>query len=140
MKHKGCILEFTEERNKELLRAFRMAIDKAKIIDFAEISKEVVNTPCKRFWVSEERAMTVVAAMMRGKPILCAMLPTKREMFKEIYKRVIALKKKRPKATLSQLVANVVYSPAPKFYMRPRCAMEIIYKIKRGFYDKQQRD
>lgn len=67
------------------------------------------------------------------------MRPSKREMFTEIYNRVVALKKHRPDAPLLDLVAKVVNSPAPKFYMKPRCAMEIIYKIKKGFYDKQKR-
>ena len=139
MKYKGCILEFTHERNDELMRAFRLAIGNIDFIDISQIAEKIVNTPCSRFWVSEERAMVVVAAMLKGKPILNSMRPTKREMFKEIYNRVIELRKQRPHATLFELVMKVVNSPAPKFYMRPRCAMEIIYKIKKGFYEKQQR-
>ncbi|MBO4785730.1 MAG: hypothetical protein J5510_01535, partial [Prevotella sp.] len=131
MKYHGCILEFTDQRNEELMRAFRMAIDKSDFIDIAEISEMVVNTPCSRFWVSEERAMVVVAAMLKGKPVLNFMRQTKREMFKEIFARVITLRKEHPKAKLFELVMKVVNSPAPKFYMRPRCAMEIIYKIKK---------
>ena len=47
------------------------------------------------------------------------------------------MKRKRPGVPLSELVMDVVNSPAPKFYMRPRCAMEIIYKIKKGHYRKK---
>lgn len=139
MKYQGCILEFTDERNKELMRVFREAINQRSFIDITEVSEVIVNMPCSRFWVSEERAMVVIAAMMKGKPILDAMRPTKREMFSEIYNRVIALRKEQPDRPLFELVLSVVNSPAPKFYMRPRCAMEIIYKIKKGFYDKQFR-
>lgn len=139
MKYRGCILEFTDERNKELMRAFREAVSKSRFIDIAEISETIVNMPCPRFWVSEERAMVVVAALLNGKPVLNAMRPTKREMFAEIFDRVIALRRQRPGASLFELVVKVVNSPAPKFYMRPRCAMEIIYKIKKGFYEKQKR-
>lgn len=139
MKYHGCILEFTDDRNEELMRAFREAVRNSSFIDINEISGIIVNMPCSRFWVSEERAMVVVAAMLKGKTVLRTMRPTKREMFQEIYNRVIDLRKKRPCASLFELVMKVVNSPAPKFYMRPRCAMEIIYKIKKGFYKKQHR-
>ncbi len=138
MKHHGCILEFTDERNDELMRAFREAINKRTYINITEISEEVVNMPCSRFWVSEERAMVVVAALISGKPVLDAMRPTKREMFQEIYNRVINLKKQSPKASMFELVIKAVNSQAPKFYMTPRSAMETIYKIKKGFYKKRK--
>lgn len=136
MKYHGCILEFTEERNKELMRAFRLAIEKQEHINIADISETIVNTPCSRFWVSEERAMVVVAALIKGKPVLEAMRPTKQEMFKEIYRRVIKTQQQQPELSLFQTIIKVVNSPAPKFYMKPRCAMEIIYKIKKGHYNK----
>ena len=136
MKSPGSILEFTHDRNRELMSAYRKAIADRPFIDIAEVSQAMVNMPCSRFWVSEERAMVVIAAMMKRKPILRAMRPTKREMFQEIYDRVMRLRDKRPNAPLFELVTQVVNSPAPKFYMRPRCAMEIIYKIKKGFYKK----
>lgn len=139
MKYRGCILEFTDERNEELMRAFREAIDKSPFIDISEVSEIIVNTPCSRFWVSEERAMVVVTTMLKGKPILNTMRPTKREMFQEIFNRVMALREKQPNTPLFDLVVEVVNSPAPKFYMLPRSAMEYIYRIKKGFYEKQKK-
>ena len=134
MKYHGCILEFTHERNDELMRAFRQVVSQRAYIDITEVSNLIVNMPCSRFWVSEERAMVVVAALIKGRPVLDTMRPTKREMFQEIFIRVTELRKKHPKSPLFDLVMEVVNSPAPKFYMRPRCAMEIIYKIKKGAY------
>lgn len=139
MKYRGCILEFTHQRNDELMRAFREALDKRPFIDISEVSEVVVNMPCSRFWVSEERAMVVVSAILKGKPVLDTMRPTKREMFQEIYNRVCRLRQQQPDAPLFDLVMDVVNSPAPKFYMTPRSAMETIYKIKKGFYEKQER-
>lgn len=133
MKYKGCTLEFADERNRELIRVFREVISQTDFIDIAEVSEIIVNRPCVRFWVSEERAMVVVAAMLKGKPVLNPMRPTKREMFREIYKRVMELRKEMPNASLFELVVKVVNSPAPKFYMRPRCAMEAIYKIRKQY-------
>lgn len=138
MKKQGSILEFTEQRNKELMKAFTMALGKASFIDIKIIATEIVNTPCSRFWVSEERAASVIRAIRKNKNVLSCMRPTKREMFIEINKRVKQLRKSTPNSSLPQLVEKVVNSPAPKFYMKPRCAMEIIYKIKKGFYEKSQ--
>lgn len=132
MKYHGCILEFTHQRNNELLRAFREELASRAFIDISEISASVVNKPCSRFWVSEERAMVVIAALKKGCPVLETMRPTKREMFQEIYRRICYLQALLPDASLFDLVVKVVNSPAPKFYMRPRCAMEIIYKLKKG--------
>lgn len=139
MKYHGCVLDFTDKRNEELMKAFRQTISTKSFIDITEVSEIIVNTPCSRFWVSEERALVVIAAMLKGKPVLNTMRSTKREMFQEIHKRVIDLRNTHPDKTLFELVIKVVNSPAQKFYMRPRCAMEIIYKIKRGFYKKQKR-
>ena len=139
MKYQGCILEFTDLRNTELMRAYKTCLADRKLISIDEVSQAAVNMPCSRFWVSEERALVVIAAIMKGKPVLNTMRPTKREMFLEIYRRVCELRKTNKKAPLSELVMAAVNSPAPKFYMRPRCAMEIIYKIKKGHYERQQR-
>lgn len=132
MKHQGSILEFTNERNRELLRAYRRACDSKPFIKIAEVADIIVNSPCSRFWVSEERAMVIVSALDKGKPVLDNMHSTKQDMFSEIYRRVCLLREQRPDDSLYNLVFEAVNSPAPKFYMRPRCAIELIYKIKKN--------
>lgn len=139
MKYFGCILDFTDTRNKELMRAFKLAYEADGALTIDELAERIVNTPCSRFWVSSERAMVVVSDLIKGKPALDGMRPTKRDMFQEIFNRVGALKEQRPKLPLREAVSFVVHTPAPKFYMLPRSAMEIIYKIKKGFYEKQYR-
>lgn len=136
MKSFGSKLAFTRERNVELFHAFRMEASRASYIKLSEIGENIVNYPCSRFWVSEERAVTVVSAIMRGKPILDTMRPTKREMFEEIYKRVCVLKEKHSDWRLCDLVSCVVNSPAPKFYMETSSAIELLFKIRKGWYDK----
>lgn len=131
MKYHGCTLEFTAERNKQLIQAFRRALAAHKHIEINQIAHEVVNTPCTRFWVSEERAVTVINALIKNKPILRVMRQSKREMFREIYARYRKLRKIHPTLPVKQIVAKIINSPAPKFYMQPRCAIEIIYKLRR---------
>lgn len=136
MKHFGSVLSFTQERNDALLKAYREQVDAAGFVRLEEIGEKIVNSPSNRFWVSEERATAVVSAIMRGKPVLETMRPTKREMFEEIHRRVVALKKKHPDWHLCRLVFKVVNSPAPKFYMEASSALERLFKIRNGWYDK----
>lgn len=135
MKSFGSVLAFTRERNAALLKAYREQVDAASFVRLNEIGEKIVNSPSPRFWVSEERAAAVVSAIMRGKPGLETMRPTKREMFEEIHRRVMALKEQHPDWHLCQLVFNVVNSPAPKFYMEVSSALERLFKIRNGWYD-----
>lgn len=136
MKLFGSILAFTRERNTALLKAYREQIDAVNFVRLNEIGERIVNSPSPRFWVSEERAAAVVSAIMRGKPVLETMRPTKREMFEEIHRRVAALKKIHPDWHLCQLVSAVVNSPAPKFYMEASSALERLFKIRSGWYER----
>lgn len=136
MKAYGSVLAFTHERNEALLAAFRRFTSEAKYIRLDEIALKIVNSPSPRFWVSAERAAAVVSCIMRGKPVLAGMRPSKREMFVEIHRRVLALKEECPGLCLFDLALIVVNSPAPKFYMEPSSVVERLYKIRKGWYGK----
>ncbi len=136
MKSFGSVLAFTRKRNAALLKAYREQITSTGYIRLSEIGERIVNSPSPRFWVSEERAAVVVSAIMRGKPVLDSMRPSKREMFEEIHRRVVALKEAHPDWQLCQLVSEVVNSPAPKFYMEASFDLERLFKIRNGWYDK----
>lgn len=136
MKSPGNVLAFTRERNAALLKAYREHVDAVGYVRLSELMVKVVNSPSPRFWVSEERAAAVVSAIMRGRPVLETMRRSKREMFEEIHRRVVALKEIHPDWHLCQLVFQVVNSPAPKFYMEPSSAQERLFKIRNGWYEK----
>ncbi len=136
MKYFGSILDFTRQRNEDLMRAFREQLALARFIVMPEIFELVAESPASRFWVSEERAAIVIAAMEAGKP-LTRMRRNKREMFEEIFRRYLALRDLHPDKSLFELVSIVVHQPAPKFYLTPRTVGEFIYRIKNGWYDKQ---
>lgn len=138
MKHYGCILDFTDERNAELMRAYRERLADADYILMPDIFARVADSPCSRFWVSEERACIVVSAMMAGRPPK-GMRACKREMFREVYRRFRTLRKAHPEKTVFELCVSVVHQPAPKFYMTPRTVGELIYRIKNGWYDRHRR-
>lgn len=139
MKHKGNYVDFTAQRNSELMRAFKKAYSEFPSNDIHKVFEIAVSYPCSRFWVSEERAMLVISSLMKGQPILDTMLPTKREMFIEILKRYQVARKRQPNKPFFDIVFDIVNSPAPKFYMTPGSAMVTYYKIKQGHYNNQKR-
>lgn len=94
----------------------------------------MANSPCSRFWVSEERATAVMSALFKGQYCLDSMSPLKREMFMELFKRVQVLRAEQPKAPLFDITMLAVNSPAPKFYMTPDSVVQIIWRIKHGHY------
>jgi hypothetical protein len=137
MKYFGSVLEFTHERNTDLLRAFRVQMLQARHIRMTDIFSRVVQMPSSRFWVSEERAAIVVSSMLHGRP-LTGMRESKKRMFREIYRRVVILRAADARRPLSDIVSEVIHQPAPSFYMSPGSAKEIIYRIKRGYYNDKR--
>lgn len=135
-KHFGSIMDFTRQRNDDLMRAYREQLALANYIIMPEIFKKVAESPAKRFWVSEERAAVEISRMLAGKPF-SRMRTNKREMFQEIFRRYLALRDFYPDKSVLELVSVIVYQPAPKFYLTPRTVGEFIYRINNGWYDKQ---
>lgn len=138
MKHLGSILDFTHERNCDLMRAYRKKIEEANTIVMPVIFELVSQSPASRFWVSEERAAIVISAMAAGKP-MPRRRENKREMFEEIYRRFTILREQHPHKSVYELVSLIVNQPAPKFYLTARTVGEFIYRIKNGWDDKQYR-
>lgn len=136
MKYFGSIMDFTAQRNDDIMRVYRKHLQNARFIIMPDIFELVANSPASRFWVSEERAAIVVSAMLAGRP-LPRMRSNKREMFEEIYRRFTLEKEKYPQKSLFEIVSHIVHQPAPKFYFTPRTIGELIYRIKNGWYDKQ---
>ena len=136
MKHIGAHVKYENERDKELIKTFHNAImsnDGLKLIDILTIT---VNSPCSRFWVSEERASIVLSKMFAG-DTLVYMSDTKREMYQELFRRAKEKKRKYPHKSVYELAIDVTGQPAPKFYLTPQSAKVIICKIKQKW--KKQR-
>lgn len=126
MKKAGNKCDFNSARDAAIMRAFRAAARCTPIYNYDILAREVASSPCERFWVSEERATIVVSEIIRGVDSLSSMLPTKRRMFEEIYRRVLHLRSHRQNSPLGSLVAEVVNSPAPEFYLSPRYVRDLI--------------
>ena len=135
MKPFGSAVNFTRERNADIMRVFRKLIADIKVISMPAICRQIADSPASRFWVSPERAAIVISSMLSGRDI-SGMTPTKREMFEEIFRRYQILSKRNPEKTIIELASFIVHQPAPKFYLTPRTIEEFIYRIKNGYYNK----
>lgn len=129
MKQKGSTFEYKEEQNKDFLRAYRELASRYCYTNMSDLFDALVKMPSKRFWVSEERAAIVIAAMLRGDS-LSSMRPTKRAMFREIFRRCTELLRSDTAIPLCKVVSVVVRQPAPSFYMTAGSAKVLFYSIR----------
>lgn len=136
MKHKGAIAEFSQERIKELMREYRDYLILSSHVNVAKMYNDIANMPAKRFWVSDIWASKIVSAMLRGCPYN-KMRPLKKEMFQEIYKRVLNLKTQNPEYSISKCCKIVVEQPAPKHYISAGSIRVMICKERRRRREEQ---
>ena len=130
MKKKGTISQLKHERDEDIMRAYLQELAGRPHILLPEVLKAVVSSPSKRFWVTSERAAIVIYNMMKGDK-LENMRPLKRKMFREIYRRVMKLRKNYPQLSISILTEQVVAEPAPEFYITWQSAKVIISRIRK---------
>lgn len=131
MKHKGSVMEYTEERISHIMSAYDNYISSCRHISIPYICKHISEMPAKRFWVSDIWASKVITAMMRGKFPYYKMRPLKKEMFEEIYRRVVLLLKENPTWTISKCCSIVVAQPAPKHYLSEGTIRVMICKMRK---------
>lgn len=138
MKKTGDVYELKEERDAELLRTFRLHLMQDGMVRLPECAERTVMSPTSRFWVSRERATLVMYGLLRGKG-LDSMSRTRREMYGEIFRRVLAAREEHPDWTVADLTDYVVRQPAPRFYLTPKSAVVILCRIRNGWDARRQR-
>lgn len=136
MKHHGAVMEYAEERMQDLMRAYDEYISSCNYIRMSDVYAAIVNMEARRFWVSDIRATKVIYAMLRGVTIK-GMRPLKREMFEEILRRVLAMRKARPELTVRACCSIVVAGPAPKFYLTPGSAKIMVCKARKKWVQEK---
>lgn len=137
MRKTGDVYELKDESDAELLRTFRLHLMQEGMVRLPECAERTVMSPTSRFWVSRERATLVMYGLLRGKG-LDGMSPTRREMYGEIYRRVLAAREEHPGWSVADLTDYVVRQPAPRFYLTPKSAVVILCRI-RKVWDRQGR-
>ena len=122
--------EFSDERSLLLLQNFRESIARASVISVKKIFKEVADAPAPRFWVGEARAARIIGMMRKGIDPTEGMIPEKKEMYRELYRKVRMLEKEHPEMNVGDLVFTAVNSPAPRSYISWQRARQIVDKAK----------
>lgn len=128
MRHKGSCNELIAARDKDLFRVYREIISNVRRIDIYKVAEEVANHPAKCFYVSEARALNVIRKMMKGEN-LDKILPLRKEMYEEIYRRVKEMRAKHPNRPLRDIVETILCQPAPRFYLTKSSCLTILYRI-----------
>jgi hypothetical protein len=85
-----------------------------------DIVRMAVNSPAKKFYVSEEQATKTVSDMLKGKNLISR--PAKKEMYAEIMRRYDKIKAGNETLTTFDIVSVIVNQSAPKFYVDDECA------------------
>lgn len=129
-KKKGACSEFIQQRNTELLAAYKAELKKAQYqnLDFG-FWKRVVDTPATRFWVSPERALEVMKLFLKGKNTIGK--GRKSEMYLALFFALKEQIEKNPHLPLLHNVERAVFSPSPKMFLTPNSAKVIICQIKK---------
>lgn len=123
--------EYNEERDQDLWRTYLEVRQSLEQLSEEDAVQRVVSSAAPRFYVSDERAARVVSWIDGGNDRVQRMLPLRREMFDEIYRRTKSLREKHPDWCLRDLVRHVVNRPAPQFYLTPGSGYMILRRIKR---------
>lgn len=130
MKYRGSQFEYKEERDADLLRVYREKLAISDRISMPEIAQMIVESPSRRFWVSEERADIVISDLLNGKSI-DHMNPMKREMFLEIFRRYKEHKAEHPSLAKKDIIWHVCNEEAPKFYLTVKSAIVLLHKARK---------
>ncbi len=138
MKKFGNKCDYTESKNRELVKLFRAAVRNARIIDLDRIFAEVAASAASRFYISEERVLLLIRQYRESGQWSVRSLQ-RRQMLAEIERRVSRMMAADAALTLADAVAQVVNAPAPSFYLTPRTCRTLIYRtIQQSCHTPQQ--
>ncbi len=145
MRNKGDNNDFTEQRNAEVMDAYRRIFKiYGGIVDVKTLYAMVSFAPASRFFVSARQAYRVISRMFNGGSI-SNMRPANQRMYKEIYLRVreeLSDGKGRMKhspSAIRRAVTKIVRQPAPEMYIGTRQISFIISKEKIKCYEERKR-
>ncbi len=142
MKFKGSSCDFTQERDADLLRAYREIISGRDNFSLSEIERRILQSPSRRFWVSEGRAYRVILDLLKGKSI-DYMIPTRKAMFMEIFRRFQIYSKEHPSLTKMEIIWHICNEEAPSFYLTQYTIHVILCRVrkeeKKRCYEKRKR-
>ena len=130
MKYKDSESDFKRERDADLLRAYREIISERDNIRLSEIEEIIAQSPSRRFWVSEDRAYIVILYLLKGQS-LDNMIPTRKAMYLEIFRRFQNYKRQYPKMSNMDIIKRICVEKAPSFYLTPQSIHVILTRARK---------
>ena len=130
MKYKDSRCYFIQERDADLLSAYQKIIKVRDNIRLSEIEQKLAKSPSRRFWVSEDRAYIVILDMLKGKT-LDNMIPTRKAMYQEIFRRFQIHKSNEPQLSNMEIIKRVCVEKAPSFYLTPQSIHVILSRVRK---------
>ncbi len=117
---------FIEDRNKDLLSVFRkILLESRGYITLDSIVEQIYIHPAKRFYISKEEAARRVYSIIKSGNTICKS-DLRTQMYKEITKRALILKSKEIQTPLNKIIEDIIYQPAPMFYLTKNSIQKII--------------
>ncbi len=134
MRKKGSTFILERERNEDILRIYRELTKKQLSlygrICHSKLLECVVNSQATRYWVSPERASSIIYKMKKGMSFN-GMKKNTIKFYKSLYNDYELYKSFHPKMSDRAIVEEVLLQPAPCFLLTPRVAGDIIFKMKK---------
>ena len=131
MKKKNAKCDYIPARNAELKRVF-MGLLGSGAPSLDHLFAAVARSGADRFYVSEERALSMLLRKRRSGEWPEDIRPIRKKMMEEIERRVAYLIECDPSLSLAEAVFKVVNSPAPQFYITAGSIRTILYNSLAG--------
>lgn len=132
MRRKGATSQISKERNRDLYERYCVLV-KRHLSLYGRICKtlifrQLVNSPAKRYWISSERAYSVISQIRKG---TLDVKPSKSicRLYYALYDDFVQYKEQHPEMPDTRIMEEVIQMPAPCFGLEPRVADIIIRKI-----------
>ena len=132
MRHKGSLSQTSKGRNQDLYENF-CSLTKRHLNMYGRVCKtlilaQLVNMPTKRYWLSPERAYSVISQIRKG---TLNVNPEKNicRLYYALYDDFQVYKREHPEIPDTRAVEEVIMQPAPCFGLEPRVAGIIIRKM-----------
>lgn len=139
MRKKGSVFMLEDKRDRDLMRVYRKTItdhlNTRGAIDMKQALPQIVNSPAARYWVSTDRACSVVYKMNKG-IALAGMKENTLLFYQALYREFTVYQALHPELPIKHIVEIIVQNPAPCFLLSPRVAGMVIHKMKKKCFEE----